>query len=500
MRHTVQFVRSGQIVELNDIHPTTTVLDYLRLTERKTGTKEGCYEGDCGACTVAIGSLVNGKIVYEPVNACILLIGMLNGKELVTVEDLAINNELHPVQQAMVEQHGSQCGFCTPGFVMSLFTLYHSQHQSANRNIVNDWLSGNLCRCTGYRPIIEAAYTVCFEQPNDTFIQNQQKTIILLKKISQNASFKVGQEKRFFAAPSTIHELSELYSTHPDAVLVSGATDVGIWVNKELQEIQKIIWLGQIPELQKCEELENELCIGATATYSDATELVTNYDQDLGRLWRRIGSRQVRAVGTIGGNIANGSPIGDTIPALICLDTKIELQKQNSTRTIPLEEFFIDYGQQDIKDSEFITFIHIPILPQNTHFRCFKISKRFDQDISALMGAFCITIDATQITKAKIAFGGMASIPKRSQQTESALIGANPADPKTWDAAINALALDFQPINDFRASADYRLKIAKSLLVKALMEISGTEDSTTRLPSYRDMIEVFPGETHAETI
>ncbi len=500
MRNTVQFVRSGQIIELTDIHPTTTVLDYLRLNERKTGTKEGCYEGDCGACTVAIGSFINDKIVYEPVNACILLTGMLNGKELVTVEDLTIDDELHPVQQAMVNQHGSQCGFCTPGFVMSLFTLYHSKHQSVNRGIVNDWLSGNLCRCTGYRPIIEAAYTSCFEQPNDSFVQNQQQTILLLKKISQNTNFKIGQEKRFFAGPSTIHELSDLYATHADAVLVSGATDVGIWINKDLQEIQKIIWLGQIPELQKCEELENELRIGATATYSDSTEFVTNYDQDLGRLWRRIGSRQVRAVGTIGGNIANGSPIGDTIPALISLGAKIELQQRNSTRTIPLEEFFIDYGQQDLKDGEFITYIHIPILPQNTHFRCFKISKRFDQDISALMGAFCITTDATQITKAKIAFGGMAPIPKRSRQTEVALTGAKISDPTTWDSAIDALNLDFQPISDFRASANYRLKVAKSLLVKVLMEISGTENSKTRLPLYRDMIEVFPSETHAESI
>jgi xanthine dehydrogenase small subunit len=484
-RRSIQFLRNGSIVELGDFPPMTTLLDYLRLTEKSRGTKEGCGEGDCGACTVAVGTLRDGKVVYEPVNACIALLGQFDGKEVVTVDDLAGRNEkLHPVQQALVDRHGSQCGFCTPGFVMSLFTLYHSGKEPSRQNIV-DHLAGNLCRCTGYRSIIDAAGEACKGRADDKWTRSLPSAARMLSDLDDGADVLVGDEQSFFAAPASVDSLAALAAKQPDAVILSGGTDVGLWITKQLRTIPKIIHIGRVSELHNIADKPDALTLGSAVTYAEAEPHLAAIDPDFGELIRRLGSKQVRAVGTVGGNIANGSPIGDMPPALIALGATIELRKGASVRTLPLEAFFIAYGEQDRAAGEILTSLTVPKLKRGEQFRCYKISKRFDQDISAVMGAFKLTIRDGRIVEARIAFGGMAATPRRSPAAEAALKNALPGDRKAWDAAASASRKDFTPITDQRAGAAYRLDTAQALLLKALTEIGGEESSTTRVVGLR---------------
>jgi len=481
MRDTIRFLKGGKVIELTEVGPTETVLDYLRIRADLKGTKEGCGEGDCGACTVALGRLVDGKVVYQPVNSCIQLLGMIDGAELVTVEDLEEDTRLHPVQEAMRDLHGSQCGFCTPGFIMALFTLYHAEGMSKSRKAVTDWLAGNLCRCTGYRPIVDAALEACFDTTDDAFAWRTNETKEALKALSDSRDILIGDKDRFFAAPSTVEGLASIYTDHADATLVAGATDVGLWVTKSLKDLPKVIWLGRVEGMNKVEETSFGLIIGATATYASCEEEIGRLSPDLAELWRRIGSKQVRASGTVGGNVANGSPIGDTPPALIALGAMLELQDKSESRTMPLENFFLDYGKQDRKAGEFVTGLFVPRPEKNQFFRCYKISKRFDQDISAVMGAFNFTLIGQRITEGRIVFGGMAGTPKRATKAELALKGASLDDPSTWSSAIKALHEDYTPLSDMRASADYRMETARALLAKALMEASGAEPATLRI-------------------
>lgn len=486
MRDTIRFLKGGELVELDNVGPTETLLDYLRLRRRQTGTKEGCGEGDCGACTVALGRIVGGSLVYQPVNSCIQLLGMIDGCELVTVEDLTQDDRLHPVQAALVEFHGSQCGFCTPGFVMSLFTLYHTSGAEKSRKTVVEWLAGNLCRCTGYRPIVDAALEACFDAADDAFSWRATETRETLQSLADSSDVFLGDSDSFFASPSTLDGLAGLYTQHPDATLVAGATDVGLWITKHLRELPKMVWLGRVEGLERVEESPSGVLIGATATYQATEEAMSGISTDLGDLWKRIGSRQVRASGTVGGNIANGSPIGDTPPALIALGSTLELHSSEGSRALPLEDFFIDYGKQDRKPGEFVTGLFVPRLSANQAFRCYKITKRFDQDISAVMGAFRFTIDDGVVSQARIAYGGMAGTPKRASHAEAALVGAVLDDPSTWGPGMQALLTDYAPMTDMRASADYRMETARALLAKALMEISGTAPDEIRVLSLRE--------------
>ena len=488
MRESIRFLRAGQIVELEDVGTTETVLDYLRLRGRQTGTKEGCGEGDCGACTIALGRLVDGELVYQPVNSCIMLLAMIDGAELVTVEDLVADGRLHPVQRALAELNGSQCGFCTPGFVMSLFTLYHANGQTKGRGTVLEWIAGNLCRCTGYRPIVDAALDSCFETADDAFAWRASETRDKLRELADSRDIYIGNGEGFLASPATLGGLAALYTQYPDATLVAGATDVGLWITKQLRQLPKVIWLGRIEGLDRVEETPSGVLMGATATYQATEGALERLAPDLGDLWRRIGSKQVRASGTIGGNIANGSPIGDTPPALIALGATLELQSHEGSRTLELEDFFIEYGKQNRAPGEFVTGLFVPRPAPNQIYRCYKISKRFDQDISAVMGAFLFTLVDGQIIEARLAYGGMAGIPKRAAGAETALIGAVLADPSTWGAAMKALFSDFTPLTDMRASAQYRMETARALLAKALMEASGTDASSLRLR--RQVVEV----------
>jgi xanthine dehydrogenase small subunit len=489
MRQSIRFIRNGHMVELESIAPKAVLLDYLREVEGVTGTKEGCGEGDCGACTVALGRLRDGKLAYEPVNACIQLLGQVDGAEVVTVEDLVQpDGTLHPVQAAMVEKHASQCGFCTPGFVMSLFALYHATAGKVRREEVNDWIAGNLCRCTGYRPIVDAAMAACAGPRKDRHSAAMRDTVGLLGFLSDSEDVFVGDDSHFFAAPGSLDSLADLYERHPDATIVAGATDVGLWITKQLRNLPKIIHLGRA-HLDRIEDTGYELIVGAGATYAQVEPYFAALDPDLGELLRRLGSKQVRASGTVCGNVANGSPIGDTPPALIALGATVELRKGKRVRTMPVEEFYIDYGKQARVSGELVTSLSIPKLDTSHVFRCFKVTKRFDQDISSVMGAFRFTVDEDgAIHEARVAYGGMAGVPKRAAGTELALQGALLRDSRAWARAFAALREDFQPIDDHRASARYRAETAHALLGKALIEAAGTSSSRTRVLGRREKV------------
>jgi len=491
MRGEIRFLRRGKLVKLSGVSPTLTLLDYLRLTERATGTKEGCAEGDCGACTVVLRRQRGERLVYEPVNACILFMGQVDGCEIITVEDIARDGTLHPVQQAMVDLHGSQCGFCTPGFVMALFALYHrADRQSVSRQRVNDWIAGNLCRCTGYRPIVDAALSSCALPADDWFSANARETQRALAELRDSEDIFIGTRDRFFAAPASIMALAKLYFSHPDATLIAGSTDVGLWVTKQLRDLPKVIWLGRVKGLDEIEDRRDAVSFGAMVTHTEAMPYLTALDRDLGELMRRFAGTQIRMAATVGGNIANGSPIGDLPPALIALGATLGLQRGERTRTLPLENYFIDYGKQDRQPGEFVRVVRIPKFTEGEHFRCYKISKRFDSDISAVMGAFKLRIDGPRIAGARIAYGGMAAIPKRARNAEKALSETYLDNPATLEESVEALAQDFSPIDDLRASADYRLDAARALLRRALTEIGGASTHTTRVVGFRETADV----------
>jgi xanthine dehydrogenase small subunit len=481
----IRFWRNGRPMEVDGFHPRTTLLDYLRLSERRVGTKEGCAEGDCGACTVALGRVRDGRLVYEPVNACILLLGQIDGADLLTIEDLAGAGGLHPVQQAMVDHHGSQCGFCTPGIVMSLFTLHREAPRPVGREAVNDALAGNLCRCTGYRPIVDAALAACSSAPEPL---PADAHIARMSQAREQDVF-VRHPDGFFAAPASEESLAALLVEHPDATIVSGATDVGLWITKGLAPLSKIVWLGRVKGLDTIGNGPDRLSLGATVSHATALPFLGGIDPDLGELMRRFGSVQVRASGTVGGNIANGSPIGDLAPALLALGCRLELRRGEALRRIALEDFFIAYRQQDRQPGEFLRRIEIDKLSSNETFRCFKVSKRFDEDISVVMGAFKFALDGRRIVGCRIAYGGMAGIPKRAAATEHAVTGLSLNEPTHWRNAEAALEDDFQPMSDHRATADYRRTIARNLLRKALMEIASGETDATRIVGHRPVLQ-----------
>ncbi|MFK7902169.1 MAG: xanthine dehydrogenase small subunit [Nitratireductor sp.] len=479
-RNNLVFYRNGERVELSNVEPNETLLDYLRLKEKKTGTKEGCNEGDCGACTIALGRMQNGVLKYEPVNACIQLLGQVDGCDIVSVDDLAVNGKLHPVQEAMVEAHGSQCGFCTPGFVMSLFALYHS-NISADREAINEYIAGNLCRCTGYRPIAKAAQKALNKKPKDFLVSRLKETEKQLSKLQADADLMLGDEDSFFAAPCSVRSLAKLVAKHPDATILAGATDVGLWITKQLKTLPKIIYIGRVKGLDSVKVSSKKIDIGASATYAKAYDALANLHPDMHEVLSRLGSRHVRASGTIGGNIANGSPIGDMPPMLIALDAKLELMREGKKREIALEDFFIEYGKQDLKPSEFVSKVSIPTLQKNEQFKAWKISKRFDQDISALLFAAKFKLKGRVIESARIACGGMAGTPKRATHMEAALMGVNLDMLDDVENSFSVFEKDFVPMSDMRASADYRMQTVKNLLLKALHEMSMDSTDSTRV-------------------
>ena len=475
MRDTVRLILAGQVEAIQDCAPTRTVLEFLREDKGLTGTKEGCAEGDCGACTVVVGELYKDGIRYRAVNSCIQFLATLDGKQLLTVEDLSGKGEsglpeLHAVQKAMVEQHGSQCGYCTPGFVMSLFAMFHTDRDNATgRTEIDLGLAGNLCRCTGYAPIVRAAEQVLIAQRRDRFSTQESQAVTQLKSIQSGDSLAINSSDGRFYAPRSITELCDLLETHPQAVMVAGGTDVGLWVTKQLQTLETVIYLGALEDLKCIHDDGEYLSIGAAVTYTDASDAITHRYPAFASLIQRIGGVQVRNSGTIGGNIANGSPIGDMPPGLIALGAKLVLLSGQGQRVIDLEDYFIRYGTQDLRAGEFVTQVRLPAPVPKQLFASYKVSKRHEQDISAVCGAFSMQVKDSTISKARVCFGGMAETPKRATACEQALEG------KVWsqetiDEAMVAMASDFTPITDMRASAAYRMQVAQNLLKRFYLE------------------------------
>jgi len=473
MADAVRYLLDGQPRIAAGSDPTTTVLEHLRGDLRRVGTKEGCAEGDCGACTVVVGSLEGGAVVWRAVNSCIQFLPMIDGKALVTVESLSPAGALHPVQRAMVTHHASQCGYCTPGFVMSLYA--RAVGGAGTDASIDEVLAGNLCRCTGYGPIVAAAEATTPESAPDV----GAALAGLRREAPLALSFDdaLGGVVRRWFAPRTVSELARLALEHPDAVLLAGATDVGLWVTKQHRALETIIFLGNIAELKRIEHTVERLRIGAGATYSDVLPALTRLSPDLAAMVRRLGSTQVRNAGTVGGNIANGSPIGDMAPALIALGSTLHLRRGEETRDLPLEAYFLGYGRQDRRPGEFVEAVTAPRPRDGSIFKVFKLSKRFDQDISAVCGAFALTVEAGFVRAARIAFGGMAATPRRAVGCEATLLG-RPWTADTVEAAAAALDDDFQPIDDLRASATYRRLAAGNLLRKVLAETSSPASAT----------------------
>ena len=467
MRDTLRFVLGDELIEIAACDPTLTVLDWLRLERRLTGSKEGCSEGDCGACTVVVGRLDSGRLRYEAINACIRFLPTLDGCQLLTVEHLkGPDGSLHPVQQAMVDCHGSQCGFCTPGIVMSLFALWLNEDAPSVARI-EDALAGNLCRCTGYDPIIAAAQRMSAgggDRPD------REAVTARLRDLSDDETLALSGPRGRFFAPATVARLADLVTAHPQATLVAGATDVGLWVTKGMRRLDPVISLGRIAALREIADRGDHLVFGAMATHAEVRPVLASLSPQLDELMRRFGGEQIRNAGTIGGNIANGSPIGDLPPALIALGARLVLRRGGEQRQIPLENFFLDYRKQDRREGEFVEAVIVPKPGPEALIHVSKISKRFDEDISAVCGAFLLRLDAAgRIAEARLAYGGMAGTPKRAAAAEAALTGRH-WDEAAVNAAIAALASDFTPLSDMRASAVYRLTVAGNLLLRFLIE------------------------------
>ena len=402
MQSAIRFLLGDELRELSDVDPHTTVLNYLRDSEGLTGTKEGCAEGDCGACTVVLATSNGAELEYQAVNACILFLPTLHGKQLITVEHLqGGEGQLHPVQQAMVDSHASQCGFCTPGFVMSLYALYQ-QGGAPSRRAIDDALAGNLCRCTGYGPIVDAARQIMTRGGGQA--TDQAETVTRLNELAGDGGVALSYSGLRYFAPRTIDQLADLVLAHPEAVLVAGATDVGLWVTKQLRRFDEIIYLGDVEELKQLRVNDGVIDIGAAVPYIQAHDLLARHWPDVGEVIRRLGSVQIRNVGTIGGNIANGSPIGDSPPLLIALDATLLLRRGQEQKKLPLEDYFLDYGKQDRRPGEFVEAVQVPLPKPDWQFRAYKISKRFDQDISAVLAAFHMRIVDGRIAEARVAY------------------------------------------------------------------------------------------------
>ena len=482
---SIRFVLDGELIELANVDPTRTVLQFLREDLRRTGTKEGCAEGDCGACTVVLAELNRDgdDLSLRAINSCIQFLPTLDGKELITVESLSQGRDLHPVQKAMVDHHGSQCGFCTPGFVMSLFALYKTNAKPSRREI-DDALAGNLCRCTGYRPIIAAAEAMYDAEADKDWLRQPSgkhsapaERVAALRELQREEGLRFSADGRHFFAPTTSKELTAVLASNPDATLLAGGTDVGLWVTKQHRELETVIYTGRVAELRQLNVSASHIEIGAAVTLTDAMDVIIAYYPDLDELFKRFASPPIRNAGTLGGNIANGSPIGDSMPALMVAGASLLLRRGRSSREVPLDSFYIDYQVKDLRPNEFIESVRIPLPGKGVVLRSHKLSKRLDQDISAVCSAYRLELDGNNVLSFRMACGGLAATIRRAAHCEKAVLG-KPWTEATINNAMQALVQDFEPISDMRASADYRLRAAQNLLYRFFLETRGELETT----------------------
>ncbi|WOJ95910.1 xanthine dehydrogenase small subunit [Congregibacter brevis] len=486
----IRFLHQQREVALENVRADTSVLDYLREYRGLTGTKEGCASGDCGACTVVVAKAAESGLEYTPINACIAPLGSLHGTELISVEDLRDGDNWHPVQKAMIECHASQCGFCTPGFVMSLFALYHATTDVdavVDREEILEALGGNLCRCTGYRPIIDAAEQALAENAKDQFSRRAQATLDQLRALQDTESETAALETEHghYYRPRDAAHVASLLAEHPDARLVAGGTDLFLESTQALTPLAVLIDIAAVPGLHAVKVGKDELSFGAAVTHRAAQDAVLKDYPELQELIQRFGSLQIRSQGTIAGNIANASPIGDWPPVFLALGGSIELHSKSGIREISIDDFFLDYRKTLREPGEFIATAKLPRRQARIFLRAYKISKRFEDDISSVCAVFALEVDKDRIVSAKAAFGGMAAIPKRGKAVESALTGINLLTDNI-EAAIAAVSIDFQPITDARASADYRLIVAQRLLERLQQEYRG--DTATRVHGESELI------------
>ncbi|MFO1325361.1 MAG: xanthine dehydrogenase small subunit [Burkholderiales bacterium] len=495
VRAPIRFLLNGEPVEVTDAAPQTTLLEYLRDHLRLTGTKEGCAEGDCGACTVVLAeptATVSPGLAWKPINACIRLLPSVAGRAVFTVESLkAADGSLHPVQRALVDCHGSQCGFCTPGFAMSLFGLYKNAHRPP-RAAIEDALSGNLCRCTGYRPIVAAAQAMYDAEARSgggwrgpgvaadgsrAISHDEEMLAANLAALAHDATLEYEARGRRWWAPRGVDALAALLVEHPDARIVAGATDVGLWITKQLRDVGDVVWTGDVAELAVVRQTPAHVEIGAAVSLTDAFAALDDGWPELREAWQRFASVPIRNSGTLGGNVANGSPIGDSMPALIALGATVVLRRGDATRELPLEDLYVAYQKTALLPSEFVVAVRVPLRAPRTVVRAYKVSKRYDQDISAVFACFALQLDGARIVSARVGCGGVAPVPKRATATEAALAG-HPWDEATADAAVRAIAAEFTPIGDMRASAAYRRAVLGNLVRRFKLETTGTPHAT----------------------
>ena len=469
IKNEIEFILNDELIKINNVDTNVSVLNYLRIDKRLTGTKEGCASGDCGACTAIIAELKNNKLEYKAINTCIMFLYSLHGKQLITVEHLS-NSKLHPVQQSMVDNHGSQCGFCTPGFVMSMFGMYKDKVKPSNQNI-DEYLAGNLCRCTGYNSIKKAAKKMYSYGRKDKFSKNENKIIKLLKKIKHN-DILISKNNNKFYIPINLKNLIQYTQNNKQYKFVTGGTDIALEVTKKNNTINSLIYLGNNKDLNYIKIKKNYINIGSATPINKIIPTLKKYYPSFAEMFDRYGSTQIRNVASIGGNLGSASPIGDSLPALLALNTKLILQSKNQ-RLLDIKNFFKAYRKTALKNNEFIKEIRIPIL-KNHIFKCYKISKRIDDDISSLFVAYLMKLKNNIIIDINIAYGGMDSIPNFAFKTQKYLIGKE-FNLKNIEKSKQIIEKDFNPLTDVRASSSYRKLVSKNLMDRLFLEINNNK-------------------------